>query len=77
MLLSHGQADGSNLTGIKRNKLSESGSMYRPDVFYQGSLMNIPRYRSRGELSITKEERQGWQKPIMADEVIILLVFYV
>lgn len=32
--------------------------------------MNIPRYRSRGELSISKEERHTWQKVAMdGDEV--------
>lgn len=64
------QTEGSNLAGVKKNKLCESGTMYRPDVFYQGSLMNIPRYRSRGELSITKEERHTWQKPIIEGEEV-------
>lgn len=29
---------------------SHRGPLYRPDVFYQGSMMNIPQYRSRNEL---------------------------
>lgn len=28
-----------------------SGTMYRPDVLYQGSLLNIPEYRSRNDIS--------------------------
>lgn len=52
----------------RAGRLSESGSMYRPDVFYQGSLTNIPRYRSRGELSITNEDRSAWSKPIVLEE---------
>lgn len=59
--------DPTNLSGIRKN---DSGTMYRPDVFYQGSLMNIPRYRSRGELSITQEERHTWQKPIVDGEEV-------
>lgn len=36
-----------------------SGTMYRPDIFYQGSLQNIPQYRSRGELSSKDPIRYG------------------
>lgn len=33
-----------------RHYTSHRGPLYRPDVFYQGSMMNIPQYRSRNEL---------------------------
>uniref|UniRef100_A0A6B2EBV1 Putative monocarboxylate transporter 12-like isoform x1 n=1 Tax=Phlebotomus kandelakii TaxID=1109342 RepID=A0A6B2EBV1_9DIPT len=41
-------------------KSSGSGTMYRPDILYQGSLHNIPQYnRSRGELALTESDRYG------------------
>lgn len=46
--------------------------MYRKDIFYQGSLMNISRYTSKGELSITQEERHTWQKPIVDGKAVVL-----
>ncbi|XP_059613461.1 monocarboxylate transporter 12 [Phlebotomus argentipes] len=41
------------------NRSIGSGTMYRPDILYQGSLLNIPQYRSRGELTITESDRYG------------------
>lgn len=70
LLLTHVNTEGTNLAGIRKNKLADSGTMYRKDVFYQGSLMNIPRYTSKGELSITNEERHTWQKPIIDGEEV-------
>lgn len=67
----------SNLSPVRKSRLSESGTMYRPDVFYQGSLENIPRFRSRGELSISGMDRAAWQKPvIIEDEEVNYMNYY-
>lgn len=34
---------------------SHRGPLYKPDIFYQGSLMNIPSYRSRSDLKHAEE----------------------
>lgn len=45
---------------IKESGKAISGTMYRQDILYQGSLDNIPQYRSQGELSKTTDhDRYG------------------
>lgn len=50
-LLAHNTTLGTDFQSIKESGRSESGTMYRADILYQGSLTNIPQYRSHSELS--------------------------
>ncbi|GAB0094066.1 monocarboxylate transporter 12 [Sergentomyia squamirostris] len=51
--------EGSTVSMRSSLRISGSGTMYRPDILYQGSLLNIPQYRSRGELAISESDRYG------------------
>lgn len=52
-------------------KMSMSRTFSRPDILYQGSLYNIPHYRSHGDLSVVMD-KYGSTRHV--DEIVSILV---
>lgn len=55
MLITSTASDGGPRTHFGSQHFRKNGPLHRRDVFYQGSLMNIPQYRSRSDLKATEE----------------------
>lgn len=55
MLITSTASEGGHRTHFGSQHFRKNGPLHRRDIFYQGSLMNIPQYRSRSDLKATEE----------------------
>lgn len=62
---------------VRDHGRSESGTMYRPDALYQGSLANIPQFRSRADLSNSELSKYGSMRRNQGTSIEQVRIFFI